>query len=112
MDVETLMQEIKQWGPQDQAGPPVDGRLRIEPGSQTPPRGVSPHKAEQSGVSPSPSHSLTPNQSSIHEEPSSSSEKVRGVHCNPFTTWPTRICLPNAAVVNALDIFRYAPPRM
>ena len=70
IDVETLMQEIKQWGPQQQAGGEAGG---AEPDSQTP-RRVSPDKADQAAASPS--QSLTPNQSTIHEESSSSSEKV------------------------------------
>lgn len=79
IDVETLMQEIKQWGPQDHAAPPAGRSLNTEPGAQTPRRGVSPGKAEQAVASPSQG-SLTPDQSPLHEDSSSSSDKVIAVH--------------------------------
>lgn len=78
IDVETLMQEITQWGPQDHAAPPADRSLNAQPGAQTPRRRVSPEKAEQAMASPSQG-SLTPDQSPLHEESSSSSEKVIAV---------------------------------
>ncbi|KAL3131725.1 hypothetical protein ABBQ38_007446 [Trebouxia sp. C0009 RCD-2024] len=71
IDVETLMQEIKQWGPQDQAAPPADRSLDDEPDSQTP-RRVRPPKEEQPVTSPSAS--LTPNQAGVIQEQSPSSQ--------------------------------------
>lgn len=79
IDVETLMQEIKQWGPQDQAAPPADRSLDDEPDSQTP-RRVRPPKEEQPVTSPSAS--LTPNQAGVIQEQSpSSQDKVRQGCC-------------------------------
>ena len=67
------MQDIKQWGPQDPAGVRTDETGSNGLVAQTPCRS-SFSKAEE--IAASPSHSLTPNDSSIHEETSSSSEKV------------------------------------
>lgn len=75
IDVETLMQEIKQWGPQDQAAPPADRPLDDEPDSHTP-RRVRASQEEQPVTSPSAS--LTPNQAVVIQEQSPSShDKVR-----------------------------------
>ncbi len=75
IDVETLMQEIKQWGPQDQAVAPAERSLEDEPDAQTPRRASSP-KEDQ--AIPSPATSLTPDQpASVQEESPSSHAKVR-----------------------------------
>ena len=73
LDVETLMQEITQWGPQDKAGGLADGAGSNDLKSQTPPR-VSPDKAEQPAASLS--HSLTPKHSTLPDESPMSSAKV------------------------------------
>lgn len=73
IDVETLMQEIKQWGPQDQAAAPADRSFHGEPESQTP-RRVSPFKEELPVTSASTS--LTPIQAPTQEDSPSSHAKV------------------------------------
>ncbi|DBB08621.1 TPA: hypothetical protein ACH3X3_008748 [Trebouxia sp. C0006] len=83
MDVETLMQEIKQWGPQDQgqapqvqAQAPQEGAIMNEPDSQSPGR-LSLDKTDQPSSSSvqvdTPDHSQT--QVEEEEEASSSSDK-------------------------------------
>lgn len=84
MDVETLMQEIKQWGPQDQgqapqvqAQAPQEGAIMNEPDSQSPGR-LSLDKTDQPSSSSvqvdTPDHSQT--QVEEEEEASSSSDKA------------------------------------
>jgi len=84
MDVETLMQEIKQWGPQDQGqAPQVQDQapqleaIMNEPESQSPGR-LSLDKADQPSSSSmqvdTPDHSQ--NQVEEEEEASSSSDKA------------------------------------
>ena len=86
MDVETLMQEIKQWGPQDQGqrplgdAPPAD----IDDSESQPPCRLDLDKADE--PSASPQQSLTPNHSQAQEdEASSSSDKASHMHTNPPT---------------------------
>lgn len=71
------MQEIKQWGPQDQDHKPsLEEASTNEPESQTP-RRLSLDQADEPVTSSV--HSLTPNHSLVQEEEASSStEKVSG----------------------------------
>lgn len=70
MDVETLMQEIKQWGPQDQNQAPPGAAPVSEPESQTP-RRVSPERDEEQV--PSPVQSITPSHSQVQDDGATSS---------------------------------------
>ena len=108
MDVETLMQEIKQWGPQDQGqrplgdAPPAD----IDDSESQPPCRLDLDKADE--PSASPQQSLTPNHSQAQQdEASSSSDKASHMHTSthtPHTHIPTPThlkigCLPQCVCV-------------
>ena len=78
IDVETLMQEIKHWGPQDPK--PAGDAVLTHTDSQTP-RRLSLDQADDSSASPgaSPEHSPTPEHAGAQvpqRESSSSSDKV------------------------------------
>lgn len=95
MDVETLMQEIKQWGPQDQNQAPPGAAPVNEPESQTP-RRVSPERNEEQV--PSPVRSITPAHSPVQDDgATSSSDKASFKRCACFDLHERRMHLAQGA---------------
>ena len=90
IDVETLMQEIKQWGPQDQGqrplgdAPPAD----VDDSESQPPCRLDLDKADE--PSASPQQSLTPNHSQAQQDEASCSDKASHTHTTPPDLPPPR----------------------